>query len=828
MVTRVRVILLLMVSVLSVAVRAQNSNLTVQSLYGVNVDTILQHYFVGEGVTITNGKFNNQAGLVNSNQIGTFNRNGFTQFPLSTGIIMTTGEVTVAEGPNDSANTSSMEGIIKYTEPALAALATELLYDCAALDFDFQTNADTFSFRYVFASEEYCEYVNSDYNDIFAFFLTGPDPVTQVQTTKNVAIIPGSISFFHPQGIPVAINNVNHGAHDVGEPGPGSFPSYPQYFVHNSSYNGVEYDGYTVAFTAGSDILACQTYHMKLAIGNVGDSLYDSGVFLEEHSFESTPDPALSMSGFYCLHDDILFEYTAQNVDSVQIITASGDTLFQAPFVVHDVQAADSGYYYLRAKKMVGCDGNPWVMDSIFITVRVPCVSEICDGPHICAGEVASFSYPYDTIVGPWVDFVGGTVFTLSPPVTLAHDTSIVYRFSMFDEHGCHFDTNVAVHYYSLMHNYIDTTVCDSFVWYDSLYTSSGSYSRILNNPAGCESVLTLNLTVNHSVQRSDTLVLVENQLPYYYSPADTTFPVGSPTQFQFVYTLSTQQHCDSTITLTVIVNSNVLITVDTAVCADELPFTWHGYTFTDDDEFVDSLVSHSGSDSVVVYRLTVNPVYEKQIEASLCEGAGYFANGFHIPGNKTVGLTSLDSTLVLQTVGGCDSVVRLHLEFVDTTLHILSMTEDFCLEMMAELTVVTQFADYVWSTGEHTPNITVTMPGIYYITASQDGCRVTAHIQIPSCELKITLPNTITPSRSDGLNDLFCIPELQQRMINDFEISIFSRWGEQVYYSTDKNFHWNGEVNGKVAVGSTFNYIIRCTDANGKAHSFKGFLNVL
>ena len=139
-----------------------------------------------------------------------------------------------------------------------------------------------------------------------------------------------------------------------------------------------------------------------------------------------------------------------------------------------------------------------------------------------------------------------------------------------------------------------------------------------------------------------------------------------------------------------------------------------------------------------------------------------------------------------------------------------------------------TQFANYVWSTGEQSPNITVTLPGLYSVTAMQENCQVTSHIQVLGCDLQVVLPNAITPSRSDGLNDEFYIPELQQRMMNDFEISVFNRWGEQVFYSTDKNFRWNGEVNGKTAIGSVFNYIIRCTDANGKPSVFRGSVTVL
>jgi len=288
--------IILIISILTIRIlHAQNPNLTVSSFLGTPVDTILQRHLQGDGVLISGfghdifepeqaGKFNGQYGNVNSPQIGSFNRNGFTAFPFQTGLIMTTGNVSVAAGPNNLSSASSSTG--NFSEPALAPYTTNSVEHSASLEFDFIAMADEFAFNYIFASEEYCEFVNSSYNDVFAFLLTGIDPVTFVTTTKNVAVVPGSITASNPNGTFVTINNVNHGYHSTGS-GPGTSPSNSQYFIHNSSTNGVQYDGYTTALTASAVIFGCQTYHMKLAVANVSDNLYDSGVFLEEGSFYS-------------------------------------------------------------------------------------------------------------------------------------------------------------------------------------------------------------------------------------------------------------------------------------------------------------------------------------------------------------------------------------------------------------------------------------------------------------------------------------------------------------------------------------------------------------
>ena len=190
-------IILLTISLLAFNIKAQNQNLTVSSLSGQNVESILQQYLAGEGVLITGcncpgvfdnpAKFNNQAGNITYPQIGSFNRNGFTSFPFTSGLVMTTGNVSIAAGPNNSSSASSAVSP-SYTETALSSYTTNNVTSSASLEFDFIAMTDEFSFNFIFGSEEYCEYVNSSFNDVFAFLLTGVDPVTYAITTKNVAI----------------------------------------------------------------------------------------------------------------------------------------------------------------------------------------------------------------------------------------------------------------------------------------------------------------------------------------------------------------------------------------------------------------------------------------------------------------------------------------------------------------------------------------------------------------------------------------------------------------------------------------------------------------
>jgi gliding motility-associated-like protein len=384
---------IIIITGMQVSLYAQGNNITVQSLMGTHVDTILKYHLAGEGVELTNGKFNNAQGIVTDNQIGSFNRNNNIHFPFATGLVMTTGAVSVAAGPNNQEGASSATGF--YTDATLQQYATNTLNNCAALDFDFLAYADTFAFNYVFGSEEYPGFVCASYNDIFIFLLTGPDPVTGITSTKNVAVIPGTISAANPQGLPVSINTVNGGS--SGGSGPDCYSAtYAAYYLSNSSNTyGVQYNGMTVQLSAEGKILACENYHMHLAIGNVGDNLYDSGVFLEGKSFQSSVETHLLMRDVYCLHENIVFDYISDEVDTVFVLTPHGDTLWNEPFTIYDADISDSGLYYLYAHSALPCV-DLWTYDSIYISVINTFKPDLGEDQWLCTGEVATIHSNYE------------------------------------------------------------------------------------------------------------------------------------------------------------------------------------------------------------------------------------------------------------------------------------------------------------------------------------------------------------------------------------------------------------------------------------------------
>ncbi len=148
--------------------------------------------------------------------------------------------------------------------------------DKAVLEFDFIPFCDSMKFDYVFGSDEYLTYVNTSYNDVFAFFISGPGITGPYQSPPafpngsiNIAFVPNS-----SPPLPITISSVNNVLN-------------PQYYIDNPANTTVGLNGFTTVFTASVGVNPGETYHLKLAIADGSDGAMASAVFLNAKSFGS-------------------------------------------------------------------------------------------------------------------------------------------------------------------------------------------------------------------------------------------------------------------------------------------------------------------------------------------------------------------------------------------------------------------------------------------------------------------------------------------------------------------------------------------------------------
>lgn len=216
-----------------------------------NPNTLVQS-ILGPGVSYSNVVYTGT-----STSGGTFaGANG--AIGIDSGILLTSGNVANAIGPNNtgSATGQNFNGGDAQLNTLIPGGNTQ---DATSLSFNFETSTGDLFFNYVFASEEYPEWVGSSFNDVFGFFVDG----------VNIALIPGTTT-------PVSINNVNSGSNAA-------------YYIDNTGgAKNTQYDGLTTVLTASVLGLSAGTHTIKLAIADVGDTNYDSGVFIKAGSFSST------------------------------------------------------------------------------------------------------------------------------------------------------------------------------------------------------------------------------------------------------------------------------------------------------------------------------------------------------------------------------------------------------------------------------------------------------------------------------------------------------------------------------------------------------------
>lgn len=317
-----------------------SSQVTVQSPNGWTPIQLLNNMLVQppaiSGVYISNAQFcgsTNALPTTTASRIGRFlNGPGFTDFPLTSGIIMTTGNISVAPGPNNQggAGSSNTQGIPDAQLAALVAPYGLGSNGASVLEFEFISISGTVSFEYVFASEEYPEYANTSFNDVFAFWVTGPDPVTGNYVSRNIALIPGT-------NLPVTINNLNH-------------TEYTEYYYSVPSGSpGIQFDAFTYVPADSSEtgersgllargyVLPCTPYIMKLAIANVSDNILDSGVFLKEGSFQA---PKIYKTHNYTIDNgDTLLKVC--NMDTLTFSLERRDPTRAYSYTVHTGQFPD-------------------------------------------------------------------------------------------------------------------------------------------------------------------------------------------------------------------------------------------------------------------------------------------------------------------------------------------------------------------------------------------------------------------------------------------------------------------------------------------------------
>ena len=203
-------------------------------------------------------------------------------------------------------------------------------------------------------------------------------------------------------------------------------------------------------------------------------------------------------------------------------------------------------------------------------------------------------------------------------------------------------------------------TICQGQVYNENGFNVSeaGVYTQTLTSVNGCDSIVTLSLNVNPTFNTELSANICQGQV--YNENGFNVSEAGVYTQ-----TLTSANGCDSIVTLTLNVNPTFNTELSATICEGQV-YNEQGFNVSEAGVYTQTLTSANGCDSIVTLTLNVNPTFNTELSATICQGQVYNEQGFNV---SEAGVY----TQTLQTINGCDSVVTLTVSVnptFDTTIN--------------------------------------------------------------------------------------------------------------------------------------------------------------
>ena len=287
-------------------------------------------------------------------------------------------------------------------------------------------------------------------------------------------------------------------------------------------------------------------------------------------------------------------------------------------FGFHNKSFAVTGTFYDTLINHVGCDS----IITIHIQVLQPSTSTL--NATICNGNAYLFHGKSFSTAGTFYDTLQNYVGCDSI-VTL------------------HISTNNA------SVSSINVSICNgnAYLFHGKSFSTAGIHVDTIANHAGCDSVVTINLTVNNSSTHSISQTICSNQTYHFHNHNLNTSGI-------FFDTIQNYVGCDSFITLHLQVNQISSSTIHQTICSNQT-YNFNGHSLNSSGTYFDTLQNHLGCDSFITLHLQVNQISAATISQNICSGSFYNFNGKHL----SVANIYKDT---LQNYLGCDSFVTLHL----------------------------------------------------------------------------------------------------------------------------------------------------------------------
>jgi gliding motility-associated-like protein len=303
----------------------------------------------------------------------------------------------------------------------------------------------------------------------------------------------------------------------------------------------------------------------------------------------------------------------------------------------------------------------------------------------------------------------------------------------------------------------LTVSTCSSYTLNNEIFDSSGTYIRTVPNASGCDSIITLHLTINKKFTQQ-TKTICEGE--FFFAGGANQTAAGT-----YIDTLRTVPGCDSIVTTYLHVNPRPVpdLGPDKDLCSNTQltisPGTFTNYLWQDSSTSKDFNINTAG-------------IYWVQV-----------TNNFNCIARDTFTVQNM----------------------LPVPANFLKEKDSICTYEQLELISANAYANYQWSNGSAVRNTTVKNPGIYSLTVTDgNGCRGTDSITVflKQCMAGFYMPTAFTPN-GDRKNDN--IKPMLFGKVKKFQFAVYNRWGQMVFQTTEQFKAWDGKVSGIIQQTGVF-----------------------
>ncbi len=798
-----------------------------------------------------------------TNQLAYFD-NANAVLGMNSGIVMSTsGSSYPVDGIPNYAGGSSVESDLTlqlFLSGVDTAAAGFSINNVIVLEFDFVAVGNSIEFDYVFASEEYPEYVCSQFNDIFGFFISGPGITGPFSNNGvNIALVPDPDNIGEYTTTPVLIGSINPGVFgnnapnaDICDDIDADWADYSVFYVDNAAQVGVVYDGFTVPLTAKADVVCGETYHFKMAIAEAYDGALNSAVFIEEGSFNVVSANTEQSSDFQ-FSDSIIIEGCYSGVVEFQLDSYSD--VSEAVFHFGVGGTATEGFDFVDLPDSVIVPAG----DSTFQLLITPIVDNLPEGDEsviiytfACNDTVSAITFAIQDPEPIILELSGqDTTICQNHPEPIAVDVYasggyVPYTYAWYYEGALEFNTpSVSIPSDLQGYHIVEVTGDCGYSYTDTFeiihfpHTAEVEYTSVFNLETnqiieGCE-YLTLNITLPE-INESDTTLYIDILSSGDAIEGEDFYPIDRAIYFA-------PGQLTASITIEALVDGE-----------------------SEDDETIEIFYEFydecSEGPNPEIITIVSNPLLNSEIDELLevCKGDEFTLTTEAIGGiepytytwskdqavwsGNDVTLIAEDTAvyyLTLRDACGYESFDSVFISVpeyaplrVESDLEIdLTICKDDALPL--EIDVIGGSGDYKykWSKDgipvSYKSEYTVSDPELSissYDVVVTDHCGNSStrsfNVLVEHCEF----PNVMTPN-GDGINDYFTIDF--REAVSNVHMHIYDRWGKLIYQSnnyelcslSESEFCWDGrnQNTGKDCKEGVYFYMLEFPDGR----EFKG-----